>query len=58
MAASPDDEVRFETIGIEARDRSRYADVRVDEEEVLIYDTETEAAWIQSDSALGLEFMV
>jgi hypothetical protein len=59
MAASTKDGGgEFETIGVEAADMSRYEDVQVENGEVIIYDRDVESAWIQSDSALGLEFMI
>jgi hypothetical protein len=58
MAASTDERGEFETIGVEAADMSRYADVQVEDGEVIVYDRDVESAWIQSDSALGLEFMI
>lgn len=52
-----DDEARYRTVGMDAAELQRYADVTLENGEVIIYDEDNEAAWIQSESAIGLEFM-
>jgi hypothetical protein len=44
--------------GWDGADGARYADLRLNDGEVIIYDPTGEDAWIQSASAIGLEFMV
>jgi hypothetical protein len=58
MSVSTDnDDTRYRTVGTEATELQRYADVSLEDGEVIIYDRDNEAAWIQSPSAIGLEFM-
>jgi len=52
-----DDEIRYRTVGMDATELQRYADVSLENGEVIIYDRDNEAAWIQSESAIGLGFM-
>jgi len=52
-----DDETRYRTVGMDATELQRYADVSLENGEVIIYDRDNEAAWIQSESAIGLAFM-
>jgi len=52
-----DDETQYRTVGMDATELQRYADVTLETGEVIIYDQDNEAAWIQSESAIGLEFM-
>jgi hypothetical protein len=42
---------------MDATELQRYADVTLESGEVVIYDQDNEAAWIQSESATGLAFM-
>ena len=37
------------SVGVEAIDLRRYADVRTGDGELLVYDTDDEDAWIQAD---------
>jgi hypothetical protein len=52
-----DDETRYQTVETDAADLQRYAAVTLEDGEVIIYDQDNESAWIQSESAIGLEFM-
>jgi len=52
-----DDETGYRTVGLDAMDLQRYADVTLENGETIIYDQDEESAWIQSASAIGLEFM-
>lgn len=47
----------YRTVGVDAADLERYAAVRLEDGEVIIYDRDEEDAWFQSASAIGLEFM-
>jgi hypothetical protein len=42
---------------VDAAELRGYAEVRLDSGDVIIYDEDNEDGWIQSDSAIGLEFM-
>lgn len=57
MAATPADD-GYATLGVDARDRGRYAEIRLEDDQVLIYDQEEEDAWFQSGSAVSLDEMV
>jgi hypothetical protein len=52
-----DDTTRYRTVGVDATDLRRYAEVALENGEVIIYDRDNEDAWFQSASAIGLEFM-
>jgi len=52
-----DEDTEYQTVGTDAADLQRYDDVTLEDGKVLIYDQDNEAAWIQSTSAIGLEFM-
>lgn len=43
--------------GADGGERKRYAEVTRDAGDVLVYDTQNEDAWIQSDSAVDLARM-
>jgi len=51
---SSDAHDRLPTAGPATDDYDRYTSVTVDDD-VILYDKETEDAWIQSSTALGLE---
>jgi len=53
-----DEETRYRTVGMDAAELERYADVTLENGDVIVYDQDNEAAWIQSPSAIGLEFMI
>ena len=55
--SADDDDTRYRTVGMDATELQRYADVTLENGEVVIYDQDNEAAWIQSESAIGLEFV-
>jgi hypothetical protein len=55
--SADDDDTRYRTVGMDAAELGRYADVTLEDGQVIIYDTDNEAAWIQSPSAIGVEFM-
>lgn len=58
MSAQPaKDDDQFVTIGVDAQDMHRYAELTLENGEVLIYDRENENAWFQSESAIQLEMM-
>lgn len=44
----------FSTLGPDARAYERYAQVDLDEETLLLYDIDEEAAWISSDTVVSL----
>ncbi|MFT4889688.1 MAG: hypothetical protein ACI9YT_000599 [Halobacteriales archaeon] len=43
------------TVGIDAREYDRYADLTTASGDVILYDRDVETAWIQSDVAIDLE---
>jgi len=47
----------YRTVGADATDLERYEDVTLEDGQVIIYDTDNEAAWLQSHSGIGAEFM-
>lgn len=51
-----DTAARYPTAGPDGASYDRYRGQWTDDE-LLIYDTETEGAWIQSPSGIGLDFM-
>jgi hypothetical protein len=57
MSAHTDDDSEYNTVGADAAELRGYAEVHLDSGGVIIYDEENEDAWIQSGSAIGLEFM-
>jgi len=58
MAATPDDAPEeYTTVGTDAVDMDGYEDVTLENGDVIVYDAENEDAWVQSASAIGLEFM-
>jgi hypothetical protein len=57
MTVRTDDDAEYETIGMDAPHLQRYAEVTLEDGEVVIYDVENEGAWVQSASAIVLEFM-
>jgi len=54
---SNEDGAEYQTVGADATEFERYADVRLEEGEVVVYDRDNEEAWIQSESAIGLDHM-
>jgi hypothetical protein len=58
MAVRNDDEMTDDTVGIETSQRGRYAEIRLDSGEGVIYDVDDESGWIQSGSAVSLDAMV
>lgn len=57
MSTTPDnppDEIEFTTLGPDANDYARYAQVIQDNGGVLLYDRENEDAWIASDASVEL----
>jgi hypothetical protein len=57
-ARTGDGDTEYGTVGVDARELGRFADVTLEDGEVIVYDQENEDAWVQSSSAIGLEFMV
>jgi len=57
MSASSSEDEHFVTIGVDAHTGGRYADVTLEDGEVLIYDEDNQDAWFQSDSAISLDVM-
>jgi len=58
MAVRTDDSgTEYRTIGMDATELQQYADVSLDDGQVIIYDEDNEHAWVQSHSGIGLEFM-
>jgi hypothetical protein len=57
MSVRPDDDSEYKTIGVDAAELQQYAEVVLESGEVVIYDEDNEDAWVQSASAIGLEFM-
>lgn len=45
------DDPRYKTIGADVVELSRYANISLENGEVVIYDVDNEDAWIQSDSS-------
>jgi len=43
------------TVGVDAQDYDRYADLTTADGEVIVYDLDVETAWIQSDVAVDLK---
>lgn len=56
MATTRDtsDGSEFTTVGPDARAYERYAQVDLEEGALLLYDRETETAWITSDTVVAL----
>jgi len=52
-----DDDHEYETLGLEASDFDSYREVVLDDGGAIIYDDDTDGAWIQSTTALDLESM-
>lgn len=52
-----DDDVEFQTVGMDATELDRYAEVDLEGGDVVIYDRDNEDAWIQSRAAVGLDSM-
>lgn len=48
---------RLPSIGIDATDLSRYADVQASEGEIVIYDKYEADGWVQSDAWIDAEEM-
>jgi len=46
-----DDDPGYQTIGVDVPELTRYADISLETGEVVIYDSDNEDAWIQSDSS-------
>jgi hypothetical protein len=57
MSVRTGDDTEYRTVGMDAAELQRYADVSLENGEVVVYDRDNEAAWLQSESAIGLEFM-
>lgn len=52
-----DGDTDYQTVGVDASEMTRYDHVTLEAGEVIIYDEGNEDAWLQSTSAIGLEFM-
>lgn len=57
MSVRTDDDAEYGTVGVDAAELERYDHVTLETGEVIVYDQDDENAWIQSGSAIGLEFM-
>lgn len=57
MSANTSDGDRFPTAGVEAQAFERLDGIRTDDGELIVYDRDREAAWIQSDHSRSLETM-
>jgi hypothetical protein len=53
-----DSDPEYRTVGTDATELEPYEDVQLGDGQVIIYDEDNESAWIQSPSAIGLEFMI
>lgn len=59
MSVQPTDaDDGYATLGVDAREMDRYADITLDNGETLVYDLEDEDAWIQAEFAISIEMMV
>jgi hypothetical protein len=59
MSARTDDgDTDYRTVGVDASEMGRYDHVALEDGAVIIYDEEDEESWVQSTSAIGLEFMI
>ena len=47
----------YGAVGAAAATAGRYADITLEGGEVVIYDVNDEAAWVQSEAAVSLELM-
>jgi len=54
---SEDDDTEFRTVGMDATDLRRYAEITLEDGDVVIYDQDNEDGWVQSGSAVDLEAM-
>lgn len=54
---SHDDATEYDSLGVDARELLRYAAITLQDGEVLLYDQKEEDAWIQTDTAVGIETM-
>jgi hypothetical protein len=51
------DDAEYDTVGVDAAEMERYAEVTLDSGDVIVYDRDNEDAWIQAGTAIRLEFM-
>lgn len=59
MSVQPkDDDEGFVTLGVDAQEMDRYADLTLENDETLIYDRDDEDAWIQAEFAIRLDMML
>jgi len=56
MSARTDD-TDYETLGMDAAELDRYAEVTLESGGVIIYDRDNESAWIQADEPIELDSM-
>jgi len=58
MATTQRDQAKqYHSVGIDAADLSKFADIRVNHESVIIYDQDNAEAWVQSDAGIGVGHM-
>lgn len=52
-----DEKSEYHTVGVDAAALQQYAQVRVQDDEVVIYDQDNENAWVQSASTVDPDAM-
>jgi hypothetical protein len=57
MSPTADDGPEYTTVGVGAPDMERFDAITIDGGDVLVYDRDNEAAWIQTDTAVDLDRM-
>jgi hypothetical protein len=51
-------EEQYATVGVDAVDFERYGHIRLDDDEMIVYDTENDEAWLQSGATVDLAAML
>lgn len=58
MSIRGNEDGEYDIVGSHPDEFERYTQLRLDDGDVIVYDTENEDAWIQSDGAIGIEYTV
>jgi len=54
-ARTEDDDIEYQSVGVDAAEFTRYSEVSLENGEVLVFDEQEEDAWIQSTVAVELD---
>lgn len=57
MVVHTSDDTDYETIGVDASELERYAELNLEDGELVIYDQKNEDAWVQSGAAVEVTSM-